>query len=506
MANLISPSGTYDESIYEDNTYNLIPWEWTFDYDIDTDVQSFTIDLSRDVEPRSASEWVDSIQLSPTQFKNGSWPYGGPRLTNLDSSSTYYWDVMYNVDGEEFWENAKSFTFPEKEVEEVEDTDEDSEDIGIGGGGIAAVEQPIKPVPGPWAPFSTQVAVHIRKQKKAFAPPPPPQARKQFAEKVVSEYDKVIGNTTDLFYHNGVMRTNSGLFKIMLKVGLDILSLIKYYDEEKYEAQLTAIGQSYIDFLIDKLIPYKAQVKVKATAGLVASEVAETSLKVVDPLMNIFSEGLELIVKLIAPLISKEEQRENWLAIVDNLEAKELEAEEAIRAEIEEQQQTQQTIQEQRDALLANEELIKAETEKFKRDLEAKREQLKEDTKQVPEIIIIKNLAAVGDLLATVAFKIMANGLVLNWTGATMKTFVPPPGATNVVANLVLVPFVDKGKLIKGMKAATKQETEEDMIKQYVKLFKGHTKTLSGITIGMVPLVGVPTPIPFPWIGLKCGI
>jgi hypothetical protein len=44
------------------------------------------------------------------------------------------------------------------------------------------------------------------------------------------------------------------------------------------------------------------------------------------------------------------------------------------------------------------------------------------------------------------------------------------------------------------------------MIKQYVKLFKGHTKTLSGITIGMVPLVGVPTPIPFPWIGLKCGI
>ena len=52
----------------------------------------------------------------------------------------------------------------------------------------------------------------------------------------------------------------------------------------------------------------------------------------------------------------------------------------------------------------------------------------------------------------------------------------------------------------------TKQETEEDMIKQYVKLFKDHTKTLSGITIGMVPLVGVPTPIPYPWVGLKCGI
>jgi len=357
-----------------------------------------------------------------------------------------------------------------------------------------------------WKPFESQVALYIKKTKVNKLPPPPPQARKQFAEKVVSEYDKVIGNTTDLFYHNGVMRTNSGLFKVMFKVGLDILSVIKYYDEGKYEAQLTAIGQSYIDFLIDTLIPYKAQVKAKATAGLVASEVAENSLKVLDPLMNIFSEGLELIVKLIAPLISEEKRREKWLALVDNLEAKELEAEEVIQAEIEEQQQTQQTIQEQRDALLANEELIKAETEKFKRDLEAKREQLKEDTKQVPEIIIIKNLAAVGDLLATVAFKIMANGLVLNWTGATMKMSVPPPGATNVVANLVLVPFVDKSKLIKGMKAATKQETEEDMIKQYVKLFKGHTKTLSGITIGMVPLVGVPTPIPFPWIGLKCGI
>ena len=363
-----------------------------------------------------------------------------------------------------------------------------------------------KPVPGPWAPFSIQVAKYIRKQKKASAPPPPPQARQQFAEKVVSEYDKVIGNTTDLFYRNGVMRTNSGLFKVMFKVGLDILSVIKYYDEEKYEAQLIAIGQSYVEFLIDTLIPYKAQVKVKATAGLVASEVAENSLKVLDPLMNIFSEGLELIVKLIAPLISKEEERENWLALVDNLEAKELEAEEAIRIEIEEQQQTQQTIQEQRDAMLANEELMRIETEKFKKDLEARKEQLKEDTKQVPEIIIIKSLAAIGDILATVAFRIMADGLVLNWTGATLKTSVPPPGATNVVANLVLVPFVDKGKLIKGMKATVNQETEEDMIKQYVKLFKEHTKTLSGITIGMVPLVGVPTPIPYPWVGLKCGI
>ena len=77
------------------------------------------------------------------------------------------------------------------------------------------------------------------------------------------------------------------------------------------------------------------------------SEIAENSLKVLDPLMNIFSEGLELIVKLIAPLISGEEERENWLKLVDNLEASELEAEEAMRAEIEEQQQRQLTIKEQ---------------------------------------------------------------------------------------------------------------------------------------------------------------
>ena len=64
-----------------------------------------------------------------------------------------------------------------------------------------------------------------------------------------------------------------------------------------------------------------------------------------------------------------------------------------------------------------------------------------------------------------------ANGLKINWTGATLKTTVPPPGATNVVSNIVVLPFVDKGKLIKGMKATTQQETEEDMIKEYVKLF-----------------------------------
>ena len=357
-----------------------------------------------------------------------------------------------------------------------------------------------------WKPFESQVALYMKKVKTDKLPPPPPMARKKFADKVISEYDKVIQSTTDLFYRNGIMRTNTGLFKLMFKAGLDMLSKVKYYDEAKYEAQLLVIGKSYINFLIDKLVPYKAQVKVKASVGLISSEVAETSAKLIDPLMNVFSEGLELIIKLIAPLISEEEQREEWLAIIDDLEAIEAEAEETFRAEIEDQQQTQKTIKEQRDELLGNEALMKEEAERLKKELVARREQLKEDTKQVPEIIIIKSLAAVGDMLARVAFRIMANGLILNWTGATLKTSVPPPGATNAVANFVLIPSIDKGKLIKGMKATTMQETEEDMIKQYVKLFKEHTKTLSGITIGMVPLVGVPTPIPYPWVGLKCGI
>ena len=154
MANLIAPSGNYDASIYEDNTYNLIPWNWEFDYDIDTNVQSFTIVLSEGTEPRLATEWVDSIQLTPTQFKDGTWPYGGPRLTNLDSSSTYYWDVMYTVNGEDFWENAKSFTFPEKEVEEIEEVEEGA---GFGDTGVTSVEQPPKPVPGPWGPFQLKL-------------------------------------------------------------------------------------------------------------------------------------------------------------------------------------------------------------------------------------------------------------------------------------------------------------------------------------------------------------
>ena len=357
-----------------------------------------------------------------------------------------------------------------------------------------------------WKPFEKQVALYMKKIKANKLPPPPPMARKNFANKVISEYDKIIRGTTDLFYRNGVMRTNSGLFKIMFKAGLDILSKIKYYDEKKYELQLLDIGESYITFLIDKLIPYKTQVKVKASMGLASSEVVETSAKLVDPLMNVFSEGLELIIKLIAPLISEEEQREEWLAIVDNLEAKELEAEEMLRAEIEDQRQTQKTIEEQRDELLADEALIKLEAERLKIELVARQKQLKEDTKRVPEIIIIKSLAAIGDILATIAFRLMANGLIINWTGATLKTTIPPPGATNVVSNIVVLPFVDKGKLIKGMKVTTRQKTEEDMIKAYVKLFKNHTKTLSGITIGMVPLVGVPTPIPYFWMGLKCSV
>ena len=508
MANLISPSGEYDDSIYDDNTYDQIPWSWEFDDNTDTDVQSFTIVLSKAIEPRFADEWVDSIQLSPTQFKDGIWPYGGPSLTNLDASSVYYWDIMMNVGGEAVWENAKSFTFPEKVEEEVE---EEVEEIDEGTGAVAfgdtqeITEEPPKPKPTMWKPFEKQMSAHFKKAKADIITTPS-ASRKKLANKIVSEYDKVMNRSTDMFYRNGIMRTNSGFFKLMLKAGFDILSNIKYYDEQQYGAQLEAIGRSYVEFLIDKLIPYKAQVKMNASAGLVASEVAENSLKVLDPLMNIFSEGLELIVKLIAPLISGEEERENWLKLVDNLEASELEAEEAMRAEIEEQQQRQLTIKEQRDAMLANEELMRTETEKFKKQLAARQKQLKEDTKLVPEIIILKQMAAVGDMLATVAFRLMANGLILNWTGATLKTTVPPPGSTNVVANVVLVPFIDKGKLIKGMKSAQQQDNEKDMIDTYVKLFREHTKTLSGVTIGMVPLVGVPTPIPFPWVGLTCSV
>ena len=74
-----------------------------------------------------------------------------------------------------------------------------------------------------WKPFEAQVASYMKKLKANKLPPPPPMARKNFANKVISEYDKVIQGTTDLFYRNGVMRTNTGLFKIMFKAGLDIL-------------------------------------------------------------------------------------------------------------------------------------------------------------------------------------------------------------------------------------------------------------------------------------------
>ena len=44
-----------------------------------------------------------------------------------------------------------------------------------------------------WKPFKSQVALHIKKTKANKLPPPPPQARKQFAEKVVSlKLEKII--------------------------------------------------------------------------------------------------------------------------------------------------------------------------------------------------------------------------------------------------------------------------------------------------------------------------
>ena len=134
MADLISPKGDYDTSIYVDNIYNTIPWDWEFDQSVDTDVESFTIALSKGIEPSEANEWVSSIQLTPQQFIDKQWPFGGPRLTNLEADSVYYWDIMYSVDGEEFWENAETFTFPPNPISEPEEVEDDDDGAGAFGG------------------------------------------------------------------------------------------------------------------------------------------------------------------------------------------------------------------------------------------------------------------------------------------------------------------------------------------------------------------------------------
>ncbi len=322
-------------------------------------------------------DWYTIIQSMTEEervaaFEGREWVQSGMYDGGYDVSAHTDYDE-YNSELKNAFDMGINHELVAIEVEEVED----SEDIGIGGGGIAVVEQPIKPVPGPWAPFSIQVAVHIRKQKKAFAPPPPPQARKQFAEKVVSEYDKVIGNTTDLFYHNGVMRTNSQLFKVMFKVGLDILSTIKYYDEPKYEGQLLSILKNWVTWVTDSVIPYRARITIEAKNQVISAEAAAVAGATAYPMINIIQEGLEIIIRLIAPLISKEEERQEWLNVIDRLEEIELEKEAEIQAEVEDRLTEAKSAVEQAKELNANDAALDKATEAFKKELDARREQLK---------------------------------------------------------------------------------------------------------------------------------
>jgi hypothetical protein len=82
------------------------------------------------------------------------------------------------------------------------------------------------------------------------------------------------------------------------------------------------------------------------------------------------------------------------------------------------------------------------------------------------------------------------------WTGATLQLQNPPPGATQVVSNVITVP----GVVTPGI-AFEPIDNIEDFASKFVDMFKTHFQTIQGVTTALVPSPGGPVPTPFPWTG-----
>ena len=146
MANLNYPSGQVPVTIYQEPS-PTIKFNWTYDSQVDDDAQTYTIALSAGMNPEKAASWLWNIVLDKDSFMNGSVPYsGGPSLSLFSPGVDYYWDIVYNIDGEIFYEGSKKFTIPEEpaEAELPSDEVESGETSSGGNTGLAqAFEQAI---------------------------------------------------------------------------------------------------------------------------------------------------------------------------------------------------------------------------------------------------------------------------------------------------------------------------------------------------------------------------
>lgn len=90
-----------------------------------------------------------------------------------------------------------------------------------------------------------------------------------------------------------------------------------------------------------------------------------------------------------------------------------------------------------------------------------------------------------------------AVGVISYWTGGMLGLAPPPPGTIGSVSNTIINPGIPPTLLVGNT------DSPETMIKLMSVQLKIHANTVAGTTIALVNVSGVPTPTPFPWVGIK---
>jgi hypothetical protein len=84
-------------------------------------------------------------------------------------------------------------------------------------------------------------------------------------------------------------------------------------------------------------------------------------------------------------------------------------------------------------------------------------------------------------------------GLTQLWSGAQMLMDVPPPSSIRILTNTIVNPGIFPTLNIGG---------PDTMLKELMRGFEQHVKSISGITTALVPVGNTLVPIQFPWTGI----
>ena len=151
MADLISPSGLLPDTIYTGYALNKFSWKYDSSVDDDVDVGQYYLAISEEQTPEDAPEWVWDRKMDLATFKTGFLAYP-PNVSLFKSGVTYYWDMMYIIDGDEYYEDAKMFKVPEKPETDIpvdDASDPEEAEINTLQSKSEAAAQPLgPPIPG----------------------------------------------------------------------------------------------------------------------------------------------------------------------------------------------------------------------------------------------------------------------------------------------------------------------------------------------------------------------